>query len=436
MRLRAALVLAPILSVSTNSAATRLCEAEGWSAVRASKAHRTASEQPAAQLDFVPIEGAVEASKTGKVIVLDTPLPKSQTNSNMVVIDHHGDEYRNVRRPNQNTTSKVLDAYDKAERELKLELAANGKTPTPTEVQERMLKNLLGMSKHEALPAKISVSTDNAGDAALANYLLNNPSLMATVKDRSRLRLATFHEDFGVFGTRTTALAQGNEQAADAIRLSEAIMQSNDDVIALTRADPSAQGAFLGSDRFNGIPAERQREIMAASQERIRRVFEDPAYRNSQADAFRQRVDGAAREIRARALVSPDSGVLQSIRPQLSPEEFKAFTDNVAVVDGTKIPPGGQFSNWGAVSAAHSKPYQIQTFPKGPGLTGYIVSIPQGRKDLGAINDRILKALEAAGGKGFMMRDSGLLFNFAGDSLPPETVMQILAREMAPAFRR
>ncbi|MEO5666915.1 MAG: hypothetical protein ABIR96_02530, partial [Bdellovibrionota bacterium] len=387
----------------------------------------TEAKPTKSSIDFIPIEAVSDASNKGHVIVLDSPYASASAGrpENIKVVDHHG-PYRNPSKPYQNTTSKIIDAYEVAEKQM-------GKGTAPEAVRDRMLKNLLGLDPAQPLPPNVSFSTDNFGDAAKAFNLVQHPERLADKQSRSFLRLATFHEDFGVFGTKTTAIAKANPKAKAAIDFSEAVMQVNDDVIATSRANPSMSGAFKGSDRFNGIDGQLQKDIMARSQTELDRVYSDAAYRAKKAAEFRGKVDIAAKAIEAQAVVKPGQGLLSNLESRVPAKDYKKFLEQVAVVDGSKIPPGGQFSNWGAVSAAHAKPYQIQTIPMGP-KTGYIISIPQGRKNLGAINENVLKALKDAGAGNFMMRDSGLLFNFAGESLPPAQVLEILAREMGKSF--
>ncbi len=382
-------------------------------------------------LNFVAVEELGVASKDGHVILLDTQVPPGTAveAGHVHTVDHHGAS-RDKNFGYRNTTSKILDNFGDAETQLKQEL---GRKPTDAELRDRVLHFLTDTSIKKPLPGKIVIATDNSGDAIFAEFLLDHPQYINSSEARSFMRLAAFHEDFGVFGTKTTALAAKSAKAAAPIQLSEAIMQMNDDVIAAARGNAETSGAFRGSDRFNGIDPAKQRKIVDQSLQNIERIFKDPKLRSAKAKEFRAKVEAAAVGIREKAIVKPGEGLLAGVGDGLSERQMQSFLENVAVVDGSKIPPGGQFSNWGAVAASHSKPLQIQSIPMGQN-TGYIISIPNGRKDLGAINERVLTALNEASGGGFVLRDSGLLFNFAGAKLPPQEVMKILAREMGSSL--
>jgi hypothetical protein len=377
-------------------------------------------------IPFSPVDDIATRAKDSHILVLDSPMATSGStvsqdiSKNVRVIDHHA-AYLNPSKPYQNTTSKIIDAYEQAEREM-------GAGASPVAVRDRMLKDLFNLDPNAPLPKDISVATDNLGDAALAHHLINNPQYLNNAELRRRFRLATFHEDFGVFGTRT--IQNPSVKVQESVELSDAIMQVHDDIISQARADSTFAGAFKGSDRFNGIDAAAQKNIMQSSAAGIDRVLRDPAYRKAMAQTFRKNLTQASTVIGQKAVAKANSPLLQVTRSALSQQDFKNFMNQVSVVDGSKIPPGGQFSNWGAVAAAHSKNYQLQTIPMG-GKTGYILSIPQGRTDLGIINEDLLKNLQAAGCKNFLMRDSGLLFNFAGDEVPLEKVIEIIARSFA-----
>ena len=385
-----------------------------------------ATSSAATEIPFSPIDDIATRAKDSHVLVLDSPVSTGGTTApqelskNIRVIDHHA-AYRNPGKPYQNTTSKIIDAYEQAEREM-------GAGASPEQIRDRMLKDLFSLDPKAPLPKDISIATDNLGDAALAHHLINNPQYLFNPELRRRFRLATFHEDFGVFGTRT--IQNPSAKVQESVELSDAIMQVHDDIIAQARADSTFAGAFKGSDRFNGINATAQKEIMKRSAAGIDRVLRDPAYRKAMAQTFRRKLSQASSAISQKAVAKANSPLLQMTRASLSQQDFKNFINKVAVIDGSKIPPGGQFSNWGAVAATHAKPYQLQTIPMG-GKTGYILSIPQGRKDLGAINEKLLQDLRAAGCKNFVMRDSGLLFNFAGDDVPPETVVEIIGQSIS-----
>lgn len=398
-------------------------------------AGRTASgTHPPGTLDEL-YSGAYEGQH---VIVLDSPgdFMKGMLDPNKSpdgvkakyhVIDHHG-PYRQPDKPFKNTASQVIDQFEEAAAKLP-------SNASPKEIRDRMYRDILGLKAGEAIPKDIPIITDNLGDAMVAKYLLDNPRLLKNQESRDLLRMMAIQEDFGHFGSRLHANGGKSTElqnlSKSAVEHAHATMQIYDEVIAAAKINPEMSGAFKGSDRFNGIDPNQQKKIMSVVQKRLDEVFLDENAREALAQKFRDSLENATKEVRSKAIVKANDPLFSGVR-ELSPSAQKLFHEQVTVINGAKTPDAGQMAKWGANAQAHGKNYQIQTIPMG-NKTGYIVALPDGRPDLNLLNASLTNKLKDAGAEGFVLRDSGLLFNFSGTALPPDKVFRIIAEHIDEA---
>lgn len=371
---------------------------------------------------FISLDDIYSSSNKNPILLLDSPGEFGKALPDHIkALDHHG-PYRNAARPNQNTTSKLVDAYETAAKRLP-------KGTNPVKIHDEMIRDLLELPPGTKIPNPIPVATDNLGDAMVAMYLINHPGSLATKESRSAIRLMTFHEDFGHFGSKLRNIAKKSPKAAKSVEQAHAAMQVFDDIIIRAKQDPRFAGAFKGSDRFNGIPEKFQKIIVEEAQSGLEGVMTSPQIRKQLAQQFEKNLESARKQVAQTAMVKRNDPFLAGVR-KLDAAKQEAFDQSVAVIDSSKIAPRGQFANWGGVSTSHNKPYQVQILRLGKDKFGYIIAVPNGAKNLGILDDSLLKELKGLGGGNFTLRDSGLLFNFAGDNVPPEQVLAVLAKHL------
>lgn len=383
-------------------------------------------------------------SKVG-MIVLDANVinPEQAKRLGVTVIDHHG-AYRNVDKPFQNTTRKIVDLYEEAATEV-------GKNAQPQEIQDAFRRKLLDIPPGQPLPEKLVVSTDNLGDAAIAKWLIDNPSALAQSESRRLFKMAAFHEDYAHFGTRYQEyIAKGGQAGKnfeESVEFAQSVMGANDRIIRKYNAEAKALGkppVFVG-DRFDSAAPEIQSKIMAESVSEIDKLFKDPAYRSSIASELRTNMKEAAEDVQKYALVrNPESKLVRKTRAELGDAEVdRIIGERLAIIDGDKLVQSrGQFTNWGAIPGAHKNPLQLQLTDRDGGkVSTFIMAIPQGRKDLGLINNSLRNEIVAAAklkdpnfnAGGVVLRDSGLLFSFAGVPLSKQEVSAIVIKHIAQA---
>lgn len=398
---------------------------------------------------FVPIREveSLAQSSGGRVgiVVLDANSlsPAQAERLGISVIDHHG-AYRNPSKPFQNTTRKVVDLYEEA-------AGSVGPKADAQEVREAFQRRLLGIPKDKPLPESIHVATDNLGDAALAKWLIDHPDALQSADSRRLFKMAAFHEDYAHFGTQYREYASGPGGAAgnfsESVEFAQSVMAANDRIIRKYNAEAARAGrppVFVG-DRFSDAAPELQQRIMAESVAEIDLALKDPAHRKQLADELRENIRGAVPEIQSRALVrTADSKLATKASTELGSEEVgRVLQDRLAIIDGDKLDSRrGQFTNWGAIPEAHSNPLQLQLNDRtGADSRTFILAIPQGRKDQGLISENLRQAIiDAAQAKdpnfnpqGVVLRDSGLLFSFAGVPLSKQEISATVIRHVSSA---
>ncbi len=403
--------------------------------------------RPSEFISMKEVELASQVAGEAKlgIVVLDANMigPDQARKLGVSVIDHHG-PYRNADKPFQNTTRKIVDLYEDAAK-------AAGSGADPAKVREAFYRKLLNVPEGKPVPEKILVATDNLGDAALAKWLIDNPAALESADSRRLLKMAAFHEDYAHFGTKYQGyLAKGGKAGnnfAEGVEFSQAVMAANDRIIRKFNAEAAASGkppVFVG-DRFSDAPPELQQKIMAESVAEIDRAMKDPAYRRQLAEELRSNLQSAIGGIQQRAMVrTADSKLVSQASSSLGRDEVDRVIQNrLAIFDSAKLDTArGQFTNWGALPASHSNPLQLQLndHPSGAART-FVLSIPQGRKDQGLINDRLQQAIiDAAKAKdpgfnasGVVLRDSGLLFSFAGVPLSKQELSALVIRHVSAA---
>ncbi|MEN9723250.1 MAG: hypothetical protein RJB38_1236 [Pseudomonadota bacterium] len=438
---------------STRSGAAKLASAsavERSEAQRLEEAARSSLPVSGPQSEFLPISKVQEFARANKnnsevrVLVLDAPnlSPQEAKELGVTVIDHHG-AYRNAKKPYENTTRKIVDAFESSSGATK-----NGSNDS--EVKEAFYRKLLSIPDGQPVPKRIAVSTDNLGDAALAQWIVDHPDFLRNSENRRLLKMGAFHEDFAHFGTKyldyqSLGGATGRNFKASG-EFAQAVMGANDKIIRemMDEAQKTGKAAPFIGDRFSDAPAELQSEIFKKSVSEIDRLMKDPEYRSGLAQALRKNIDEAIPEIQKNALISSSSHPMMSKANQELGADASLALEKVALIDGNQISASrGTFTNWGAIPAAHEKPLQLQmtSIPKDgqpDAFRTFILAIPQGRKNQGMINEEMLQAIRAASQakdptfdiNQVMMRDSGLLFSFKGVPLTKEELTSVVLKQV------
>jgi hypothetical protein len=395
----------------------------------------------------VELASRVATEAKAGIVVLDANLigPEQARALGVTVIDHHG-AYRNADKPFQNTTRKIVDLYEDAAK-------AAGSGADAAKVREAFYRKLLNVPDGKPVPDRILVATDNLGDAALAKWVIDNPGALQSADSRRLLKMAAFHEDYAHFGTKyQDYIAQGGKSGAnfsESVEFSQAVMGANDRIIRKYNAEAAKAGkppVFVG-DRFSDAPVELQQKIMAESVTEIDRAMKDPAYRKQLAQELRANLQEAVPQVRDRALVrSSDAKLATEAAQELGGEQVnRVLKERLAIIDGDKLDAKrGQFTNWGAIPESHSNPLQLQLTKKpGAEANTFILAIPQGREDRGLINEKLKQAIiDASKAKdpnfnpqGVVLRDSGLLFSFAGVPLSKQELSALVIRSVGEDLR-
>ncbi|MCX5797595.1 MAG: hypothetical protein NTY77_19060 [Elusimicrobia bacterium] len=321
-----------------------------------------------------------------------TQLPEDHP----AIMDHHG-RYFDSEKPEVNSTMKFLDHIE-----------AFLKDPKNQDLTEEQKAARLKQDFAR-------VSTNNLGDGAWCVWIAKNLDLVARDPAlRQRIRLATGFEDFGFFGPKAYADAKSDPALAQAIELQQSIFKGYDQILR--------KYGVKDSDRFDRLPAAKQRRLMDETLQFIGQSLDDPAFRGRNAKAFAAEVEQARQNVRA-----------AEIKPSVPGLE------DVFVFDADKIPGGGLFANWGGPPLAHGKSLQLSFKALAEGRTQFILAVPNGAQapSLKPLGRAIQKAHEAKAQKmgitddlGAVLGRDALQFSFSpGLLLTPQEIMGVLARQ-------
>lgn len=356
-----------------------------------------------------PKKGVVGRSEgKGGIKVFDNEadlvnLPLERTKG--LIIDHHGRHY-DPQAPEVNATMKYLDGVEQA-------LAGPG----------TMAEKVARLKQDSAIH-----STNNLGDGAWSAWIAKNIERVAADPAlRARIRTATEFEDFGFFGAKAYVSAKGNPALTEAIELQQAVFKVYDQ--ALTRH------GIKGSDRFDALPAAKQRILMDEVMADMTRVVDSPGLRQSNAKSFAADIESAKNQVQAAR-----TGLTPEARAKLVSEgvDPKAL-DDIFIYNADKVQGGGTFANWGGPAMAHESGLQLNFKTLANDRTQFILAVPNGKaaQNLKPIGEAIAKAnVEKAAGMGLKPTEAGavmgrdaLQFAFApGLVLTSEEIMMVMAR--------
>lgn len=315
------------------------------------------------------------------------------------IMDHHG-RYFASEKPEVNSTMKFLDHIEAF-------------------LKDPKNKDLAEEQKAARLKRDFArVSTNNLGDGAWCIWIAKNLDLVARDPAlRQRIRLATGFEDFGFFGPKAYADAKSDPALAQAIELQQSIFKGYDQILRKYGVE--------GSDRFDQLPAEKQRLLMDETLRFIGQSLDDPAFRGRNAKAFAAEVAQARENVRA-----------AEIKPSVPGLE------DIFVFDADKIPGGSLFANWGGPPLAHGKGLQLSFKALAGGRTQFILAVPNGVQapSLKPLGEAVQKANEAKArelglkdDRGAVLGRDALQFAFSpGLLLTPQEIMGALARQRHP----
>src|SRR3989338_9232962 len=378
------------------------------------------------------------------LVFMDTPadLGVSPSRSQGIVFDHHG-PFFDPTRPERNTTMQVLDFIEEC-------LSGPGTPAQKMADLKRIFRR---------------VSTDNLGDGGWAVWISQHlDEVAANPALRDKIRLATFYEDFALFGG-TRFEQQATQAMKEAKELQDAILNGYDTLLE--------KYGVSGGDRFHMLPPQKQQELMREAQALIDDVLKNSESRAQGARAFTGMQTQASKAVNAAHEAMAADIKTNLMRQGKTAEEAERIVTrlkgHVYVFDGGKISSSefGTFSAWSAPAREHELPLQLNIRTLPDGRTSFILANPQGRamsvSSLKPIGEKIRAAhlrnftaktrqtlsaqglsgaeLEAALQKAVaeetaaVSKEGGrdaLQFSFRGVDVSPEEMAEILADELSP----
>ena len=377
---------------------------------------------------FVTVGEAKAVTSDEKPLMLDT----NHADYKGPTVDHHG-KFREADRPFNNTTKQVLNRVEEIGRDTSL-----------SEVQKAdLLKKEFG-----------TVTTDNIGDGMMAIYVArNSEKIMKDPELRSVIKSANFYEDFAMFGTKYQEIAQKSARFKKGVETDQALLDLYDEV--------GKKYGLKGSDRFDSLPAEKQKALVEDVQSGIGKVLNDPTEAARRRANFLAGQERAVASIKSNALIGESSPIAQLAAQKAGSGPIHDALQKIQFVESDKIPASnGVFTNWSGVPMTHDKSLQMSVFTDAnTGKTGFILAVPHGRTDpklgidisnaIRTENERIMKEfperLKAAQAKaaaagmdpakvtgGFVgSRGSDLNFSFDGVLLTKDEVLATTAKVLA-----
>ncbi len=315
----------------------------------------------------------------GGLVVADTTegvLPSFASNKGLsrgVVFDHHGAHFDPLH-PEVDSSMKVLG-----------------------EVEEWIAQNGVSAKSLEGLGRRFErVYTDNLGDGLWSAWIARNIGRVASDPAlRDRIRMATDYEDFGFFGRKALAQAQGDAAKAEAIELQHAAFNGYDALL---------KRYGLNSDRFGSLPKPQQQQILEGALGHLDRILDDAVFRKAQAAEFGRSLEQARK-------------AAEAARLPIAPE-FADALSHITVIDAGALAKQGVFAAWGGAAQANGKPLLLSF------------------KSLAPIGERIRQAnLAKAAALGIDEKSAGSVFGRdglqvafpPGLTLTPDEVMAAIA---------
>jgi hypothetical protein len=304
--------------------------------------YRILNPLPLDALSGRPVQGpAGRKNGRGGLSVFDSPMADKRIPTK----DHHG-AYFDANNPEVNTTMLLL-------RDIERTLSKNGASPKALDALARRFER---------------VHTDNLGDGMWAAWIARNIRRVAQEPAlREKISRATHYEDFGLFGRQAVEQAKSDPKLAEAIELQNSILHGYDAIVRDNK---------LSSDRFDSLPAERQREVFERALAHIDRVLAEPDYRAAQASEFEKNVE-AARIAAEKAAIKPPAELLRD------PDAARVLRD-VRLVDYDKLDGHGLFAGWAGQARSHDKALLLSFKTLAPDAEGrprtqMILSVPHGK---------------------------------------------------------
>lgn len=199
------------------------------------------------------------------------------------VLDHHG-SMGNI----ENATQQVISEFEKKRGSL-LEIQRSNPVKYKIEL-EKLSRDL----KKEYF----RVSTDNLGDGQLATYLIRNHTteLITNPKFSEFMKKVANIEDFEAFGpglyqkysklSASKTLSASEKLELEAIHTALARQKAINDTLLKYGTDktlPDGKVALLFADRFNHLPADIQKKIVAEVDDLTGKIFKDQKLRDQMA---------------------------------------------------------------------------------------------------------------------------------------------------------
>jgi hypothetical protein len=284
-----------------------------------------------------------------------------------------------------------------------------------------------------------SVSTNNLGDAIFALMMTRHlPELVktgglevATKKNTKTLltldmikRLAHF-EDFGFFGSAN--LSEGKKRSGP-----EQVFLR--DLMHLVLANFHVFDRLLqkhgvkGSDRIDGLPPGKQRDIVEAAVRGIEENLANYDKRLDRAESFKAEVE----ELKAEIGRAHDQMRSYLVEHGVSGQDVATLDSRIFYFfDPMK---GGRFASWDAPSLVHKSKIQWQMFPfpttDGPTRWGFVLAVPSERSP--TFLDGPMTKIFGPRLPNAITRGDTLMFVFdpAKADVRPEEMAKILAEEL------
>ncbi|MFA6237937.1 MAG: hypothetical protein WC635_11455 [Bacteriovorax sp.] len=255
------------------------------------------------------------------------------------VLDHHG-SLGNV----QNATQQVLSEFSKKADTIMLSTnPISRKIATETALRD--------MKK-----AYFRVSTDNLGDGQLATFLIKNHSKqMLTdpkfVKFMNRVANIEDFEAFGPgiyqkFGDYQAKVAKGIKLNADellefdAINVAMARQKAINDTLLKYGTDQSlgeSRKALLFADRFNGLPPEIQKKMMAEVDELTKTILDNKNVRDAMARDYVSKANTLAGTLEKPGLIRRAEVMAQNSYANVDPKAVAQAKDEIFAFNATKL---------------------------------------------------------------------------------------------------
>jgi hypothetical protein len=280
-----------------------------------------------------------------------------------------------------------------------------------------------------------SAVTNNLGDAILPLVLMKRiPELVAhggitlSMKRGSTALLSIEHlkrlshfEDFGFFGSSNVLEGRkrsgpGDIVLRDLIHVVLANYQAFDELLA--------KYEIRGSDRFDGLPPEKQRALVEEARTMVEQNLDDYGARMERAERFKASVEGLKDNV---------AGSHEAMRKYL--EEHGVSKADLDTLEGKIFyffaqTQGGTFATWDAPSLVHKSHIQWSSIDFGNDKWGFVLAVPSGR-DPSFLDTSMVKAFGPRFPKGIPRGDTlFFVFNPADGVVPPEEMAKALAEQL------